>query len=505
MRHVREVLRLKWERAASHREVARSLGVSVGVVSATLARAGDAGLSWAEARELSEAALEARLYPSAATSVPMHPAPDCVAIHRERRRKGVTLQLLHLEYLERHPDGYRYTQFCEHYRRWARRQKVSMRQVHRAGEKVFVDYAGQKPHWVDPRTGEIHEAELFVAVLGASNYTYAEASPSQQIPDWVDSHGRALQYFGGVPGAVICDQLKSGVSASCRYEPGVQRTYEECAHHYDTVILPARPATPRDKAKAEVAVQVAERWILARLRDRTFFSIDEQNEAIGELLEDLNGRVMRVYGRSRRELFEAFDRPALRPLPAHPFVYAAWRFARVNIDYHIEVEHHYYSVPHPLMHEQVDARVTSSTVEIFHRGERVASHRRSHERGRHTTDPAHMPRSHRQHLEWSPTRFIAWAGKIGPGTAGLIEAILADRPHPEQGYRSCLGILRLARRYDAGRLEAACTRAFAAGARSYRHVDSILKHGLDHAPALETPASPPPIHHENVRGSEYYQ
>ena len=360
---------------------------------------------------------------------------------------------------------------------------------------------------VDAATGEVLAVELFVAALGASNYTYAEATRTQQVPDWVASHQRAFAFFGGVTEAIVPDQLKSGVVIPCRYEPGVQRTYDEFALHYGTVILPARPAKPRDKAKIEVAVQVAERWILARLRHETFFSLAALNARIAELLADLNARPMRLYRASRRELFGRLDQPALRPLPAEAFVYSDWKVgARVSLDYHIELHGHYYSVPYALIHEHVDARLTATTVEIFHRGQRVAAHRRSVVRGQHTTDPAHMPKAHQRHLEWTPSRLINWARTIGPQTAALVEAILADRPHPEQGYRSCLGILRLAKRDGPARLEAACARAGAVEARSYRHVDSILKHGLDRLAPLA--AAPPltltPVH-EHVRGRAYYQ
>jgi transposase len=383
-----------------------------------------------------------------------------------------------------------------------------MRQVHRPGEKLFVDYSGKKPTILDAATGELLEVELFVAVLGASNYTYAEATRTQQVHDWVGSHARAFAFFGGVPAVVVPDQLKSGVTVACRYEPGLQRTYEEFAQHYSTVILPARPKRPRDKPKAEVAVQIAQRWILARLRHERFFSLAELNARIRELLAPLNAKVMRTYRASRRDLFIQLDQPALRPLPADAFILGEWTIdARVNIDYHIEVHGHYYSVPYHLLHELVDARRTATTVEVFHRGQRVAAHVRHDLRGRHTTDPAHMPKAHRAHLEWSPSRLIDWARTIGPQTAALVGAILADRPHPEQGYRSCLGILRLAKGYGSARLEAACARAGAVHARSYRHVDAILKHGLDRLPLAPEAAAqltfvPAP---EHVRGPAYYQ
>jgi len=507
MRNTREILRLKYSLGLSHRRVARSLGLSVGVVGETLRRARRSGLDWAQAQGLTDEQLESRLYgPTIFPGAGQRAVPDCRWVHTERRRPGVTLALLHLEYLEKHPGGYRYTQFCEFYRRWLKRRRLTMRQTHRAGEKMFTDYAGKKPHLVDPRTGEQREVELFVAVLGASNRTYAEATLTQKSPDWISSHIHAFEYFGGVPAAVVPDQLKSGVTKACRYEPTIQRTYEEMARHYGTTILPARPAHPRDKAKVEVAVQVVERWILARLRHQTFFSLEALNERIAELLEELDTRPMRVYGASRRELFERLDRLALRALPAERFTYAQWKLARVNIDYHIDVDRHFYSAPHRLVGEQVEARVSATTVEVFHRGLRVASHRRSHVRGHHTTVSEHMPKAHQKHLAWSPSRFIRWGQSIGENTARLLQAILAERPHPEMGYRSCLGILRLARRYGAPRLERACARALVIRARSYRSVESILKHGLDRAALPEAaPASPdPPLRHENIRGEDYY-
>jgi len=504
MRRTREILRQKWQLDRSHREVARSLSVSVGMVSATLGRAEAAGItSWEIAKALSEVDFERRLYGPGRTAT--RPRPDPVWIHTERQRKGVTLELLHLEYLEQQPDGYRYTQFCEYYRRWCKQQRVSMRQVHRAGEKMFVDYAGHKPKVVNPTTGEVREVELFVAVLGASSYTYAEATESQRVADFLASHTRAVEYFGGVCELVVPDQLKSGVTRACRYEPAVQRSYDEWSQHYATTILPARPRKPRDKAKVEVAVQIVERWILARLRDETFFSLRELNERIGILLEDLNARPMRAYGQSRRQRFEQIDQPALRPLPAVAYELAEWKHAKVNLDYHVILERHLYSVPHALVHAQVELRYTATSVEVLHKGQRVAVHRRDPMPGAYTTLSAHMPKAHQKHLAWTPTRLIAWGRSVGPETEALVTAILADRPHPEQGYRSCLGILRLAKQYGNERLEAASKRAVAVHARSYRHLQSILKHGLDRFALTEDdePQRVLPLH-KNVRGGDYY-
>jgi len=508
MRSTKEVLRQKWLLKKSHRQVARSIGVSPGAVGNTMSRAKAIGLDWKQAEAMTDEELEQRLYgPKVGPNIE-RPQPDPVWIHQERKKPGVTLELLHLEYLEQHPNGYHYTQFCNLYREWLSKHRLSMRQTHRAGEKLFVDYSGKKPHLVDPKTGECIEVELFVAVLGASNYTYAEATFTQRGPDFIASHQRAFSFLGGVTGAVIPDQLKSGVTKPCWYEPGVRRTYEEMARHYGTVVLPARPYHPRDKAKAEVAVQIAQRWVMARLRNETLFSLAAMNERIAELLESLNNRPMRVYGASRIELFERLDKPALKELPMELFQYADWKRVRVNIDYHVEVDHHFYSAPHTLVHEELEARFTATTIELFRKGQRITSHVRSYERGRHTTKPEHMPKAHQKHLEWTPSRMVHWAGTVGLNTKALVEAILAERPHPEMGYRSCLGILRLSKdkRYGPERLESACARALPFGARSYHHVASILKHGLDRvpltAPELEGQAQLPL--HENIRGRGYY-
>jgi transposase len=506
MQHIREILRLKWILKRSHRETARSLGVSPGAVASVMSRARQVGLTWDALVDLTDAVLEERLYGPKITGRSVRPRPDPTWLHTELRRAGVTLELLHLEYLQQHPTGYRYSAFCGHYRAWLERQRRSMRQVHPAGEKLFLDYSGKKPEIVDPATGLVSPVELFVAVLGASNYTYVEATETQRTADFIQSHSRTVEYLGGVPALIVPDQLKTGVRDACRYEPILQRTYAEWAAHYQTAILPARPAKPRDKAKAEVGVQIAQRWILARLRHETFFSLAALNARIRQLLLDLNARPMKGYGGlSRRDLFERFDRPALRPLPAERYVYTEWCQARVNIDYHIDVAHHYYSVPHRLVHQLLDIRVSATTVEVFQGGTRLWVHRRNHHVGGFTTIREHMPHAHRAHLEWSPSRLIRWGATVGPQTAALVEQILASRPHPEQGYRSCLGLLRLVKQYGPDRVEAASARAVAAGARSYRHVDAMLKHGLDRVPLdPDQPSASPRAAHANVRGPGYY-
>jgi transposase len=426
-------------------------------------------------------------------------------IHKDLGRKGVTLRLLWLEYKQANPEGYQYSQLCLLYHQWTAHLDVCLRQSFRAGEKLFVDYAGQTIPITDPMTGQSRQAVLFVATLGASNYTFCWASESQSLPDWVDAHVRAFAFFGGVPAIVVPDNLKAGVTKACRYEPDLNPTYHELARHYGTVVIPARARKPQDKAKVESAVLVVERWILAALRNHSFFSLHELNLAIAEKLAELNNRPFQKLASTRKDLFETLDRPALKPLPACPHEYAEWKKARVNIDYHIELEGHYYSVPYQLVKEQVEIRLTASTVEILFKGRRVASHRRRHRRGAHTTDPSHMPKSHQRYLEWSPSRILSWAAKTGPKTEALVACILETRRHPEQGFRSCLGILRLGKRYSPERLEAACARALECHALSYRSVESILKTGLDRQ-ALSTDAlsQKPSLVHPNIRGKEYY-
>jgi transposase len=511
MRKTKEILRLKWHHGRSHREIAAALAIGIGTPTEIVARAKRAGItSWAAAAALTDDELDAKLYPPT-PSTAERPLPDPSYLHLQLRRTHVTMRLLHEEYLQQCPDGYGYTKFLEHYRAWADKQQLVMRQVHRAGEKCFVDYAGKKPSYVKPETGERVECELFVAVMGASNYTYAEATASQKSHDWIASHVRLVEFFGGVPEVIVPDQLKSGVVIASRYEPAIQRTYQEWSQHYATTILPARPASPRDKAKVEVGVLVAERWILARLRNVTCFSLDELNEHIARLLADLNGRVMRRYKKTRREIFEEIDRPVLAPLPTIRFSPGDWSYAIVGPDYHVRVERdgHDYSVPYKLVGDNVEIRVGAATVEIFTPGnnKRVAAHVRSFVRGGVTTLLEHMPASHRKHRDESVGDYLAWSEQVGPCTHTLVRAILDERPHPEHGFRSCRGLKSLTKRYTPDRIEAACERALVAGARSYLNVESILKHGLDKQP-LSTPVQsgdePPPLDHENIRGPNYY-
>jgi transposase len=505
MRKTREVLRLRWELGLTVRETSRGLGVSVGVVQKTSSRATLAGLNWEAVKGLDDVALEERLYGRPAGASDDRPRPDPVYLHKELRRAGVTLELLHLEYLEAPPTGLRYTAFCDVYRRWVAKSGVVMRQVHKAGEKCFVDYSGKRPAYVDPQTGELIEVEFFVAVLGASNYTYAEATATQQVDDFVGAHVRAYAYFGGVTEITVPDQLKSAITTPSRYEPGVQRTYGEMARHYGTAIVPARPYKPRDKSKVEVGVQIAQRWILARLRNETFFSLAALNKRIAELREELNRRPMRkLGGATRLELFERFDRPALRPHPATAYEISEWRQVRVNLDYHIELDKHWYSVPYGLVHEQLWACATATTVQIFYRDQRVASHARSRVAHKHTTDPAHMPEAHRKHAA-GVEGVLAWAASVGPMTEAMVRRLLDSNPVREQGWRSARGLQRVGEQHGPERTELACERALRLGARSYRPVANILSLGRERVPLPgDEPANAPAIDHENVRGPGYY-
>ena len=475
------------------------IGVSRYTVAEYLRRAAVVGITWPVPAALDDVALERQPFTPPFTPEPGRPQPEWARIHAELRKPGVTLLLLWEEYRAGQSDGYGYSRFCDLARDWRSRLSPTMRQTHPAGERLFVDYAGQTAEVIDGTTGEIRRAPVFVAVLGASNLTYAEARWTQSLPDWIGCH-----VMGWVARQIVCDNLKAGVTAASRYEPGISRTYQDMASHYGTAILPARVRKPRDKAKVEVGVQVVQRWVLARLRHRRFHSLAELNGAIRELVTDLNNRPMRHLGTSRRALFEAIERQALLPMPDTPYAYAEWRRCRAGLDYHVEVHGHFYSVPYRLVREVIEARITDQTIELFHKGERVACHVRNPRQHRHTTICDHMPSAHRRHAEWTPTRLLREAEAIGPSTIALVERILAAKPHPEQGFRACLGILRLVRSYGPERLEAACQRGVDIGAHTYGSVQSILRNGLDRAFRPEPVPDELPVQHENIRGSGYY-
>lgn len=510
MHQLRELLRLRYSAQLSQHQIARALRLSVGVVNKYLQAAERTHLTWPLPDTLSETALRQQLFPDPNTPAPQTKVlPDFAAIHQELKRKGMTRLLLWEEYREQHPDQhYGYTQFCVLYRTWQQQLRVTLRQTHRAGEKLFVDYTGPTLDIIDRETGEVRSANIFVAVLGASNYTYVDATWTQTLPDWIASHVRAFEFFGGVPEIVVPDNLKSGVQKACRYEPLLNRTYQEMLAHYGTLALPARPYKPRDKAKVEVGVQVVERWLLARLRKRQFFTLEELNDALRELLTFLNDKPFKKLPGSRRSQFAALDQAALQALPDDRYQFAEWKKVRVHLDSHIEVVGHYYSVPCQLLRQELDVRLTSFTVEVYHQQQRVAVHPRSERRGGHTTLAAHLPSPHRAQREWSPERFLHWAREIGPATGDLVRQLLSSRPHPEMAYRSCLGLLSLARRFSPTRLEHACQRALALGVVTLRSTRSILEKGLDAQPlpdASHNAALTAFPTHENVRGAAYYQ
>jgi transposase len=507
MRKIKEVLRLTHDGHLNTRQVALSLNISRSTVKDYQARAQKAGLFWPLPQDLTEEALEQKLFPPlVGIEAPAKALPAFDYLYRElkaHKKFNLTLDQLWREYREQHPDGYQYSQFCQLYRDYRSKLDYSMRQDHKGGEKLFVDY-GEGLSLVDPQTSDPIKTELFVAVWGASTYTYAEATLTQQLPDWIGSHTRAFDYFGCVPKIVVPDCLKSAVSRACRYEPEINPTYADMASHYGICVIPARPARPKDKAKVENGVLIAKRWILAVLRHRTFYFLADLNAAISELLERLNNRVLRKLKQSRRELFSLFDEPNALPLPQKSYEYAEWKIPTVNIDYHIEIDDHYYSVPHQLKGKKLEVRLTAHTVEALLKGQRVASHVRSFVPHQHTTVKEHMPPAHQAYAEWSPSRFIRWAEKTGPHTARLVQTIIESRAHPEQGYRSCLGILRLEKHYPKERLENAAARALRYCNFSLKALRKILENGLDRLEEKDSGSAPALPAHDNIRGGQYY-
>lgn len=512
MRKITEILRLSYEVGLSHRRVAQALNLGLGTVSNYLKRAQQAGVTWPLPPDMDERTLGRLLFPSQPlTGQRRFTEPDYPTVHQELKRKGVTKQLLWQEYRAQHPDdGYSYAQFCHRYLEWLGKQQRSMRQLHRAGEKLFVDYCGPTMPVVNPDTGEVRQAQVFVAVLGASNYTFACASWSQNQADWLNAHVQAFEFFGGVPELVVPDNLKSGVRKTHRYEPDINPAYQQLASHYGVAVVPARPYKPKDKSKAEVAVQIVERWIMARLRHQTFFTLASLNQAIRTLLDDLNQRPFKKLPGTRRSQFEQLDKPALRSLPAHPYQYADIKQARVHIDYHIEYDKHYYSVPHYLVKEKVEVQATQTTVAIYRHGQRVASHPRSYRKGAHSTCAEHMPQNHRAISDWTPERFLNWAGDIGESTREVVHHILQEKRHKEQSYRRVLALLSNAKKHGRDRLNNACRRALLINSPTRSSVESILKQGLDQLPVEQDSAAS--VHeeqlsldyHENLRGETYY-
>lgn len=502
MRKIREVLRLHYDLQLSESEIQTSCQVSRGSLRRYLKRFKHSGLSWPLPEELDDNALEQQLYPKASNV--SRQLPNWSTVHTTLKTKGITLYLLWEDYRSQVDSALSYSRFCTLYREFKQTLTPVMRQVHVAGEKCFVDFAGMTVEWVNAEDGEIHTAQIFVATLGASNYTYVEALSSQQLPDWIMAHVRLFEFFGGVPAILVPDNLKSAVTKAHHYDPDINLTYQDLANHYGVAVVPARSRAPKDKAKVEAAVKHVEQRILAKLRDHRFFSLSDINTAIKPLLKALNAVPFQKLPGSRLSEFETLDKPALTPLPQYRYQYATWKKVRVNIDYHIEVEHHYYSVPHRYCKHELDCRITQALIECYCRSRLIATHKRAYCKG-HTTVTEHMPRAHQEYARWTPERIIDWAKKTGEHTAHLIAAMIESRPHPQQAYRACLGVLRLSKSYGNERLEKAAKRALALGSLSYQSIASMLKHGLEDKalPNISTQTHSP-IRHKHVRGGEYF-
>ena len=516
MKTIKELFHLRFQLKLSQEKVKQRLGCGKATVYDYEQRAKKAGLDTYEKIEvLTEDELLLRLNLKTKSQCFWAPLrkeenllPDWSYIKTELSKKHVTLALLWEEYKEEHPEGYSYSQFCVHYRRWRETLSVTMRQEHKAGEKVFVDYAGSTVDIISPTTGEVRSAQIFVGVQGASNYTFVEATWSQSLSDWLMSHRRMFEFFNGIPQILVPDNLRSGITKPDRYEATVNRSYQDLAEHYGTCVIPARVKKPKDKAKAEAGVLLASRWILAALRNKTFYSLPELNEAIEVLLEKLNNKKMRHYKKSRRELFEIIDKPVLGKLRSTPYVFSEWKQARVNIDYHIVFDDHFYSVPYQLVKAEVSIRATSQTIEVFYKSKRVASHLRSHRKGKFTTDPDHRPKAHQAQTEWTPERIINWAKQKGENIGLFVQNLITTKAHPEQAYRAALGVIRLSDKYGPHRLNQACGNAIAIGAISYRTVKNMLGNNMDKVDQTKNIKTDKQqdffVTNENVRGKDYY-
>lgn len=505
MRKIKEVLRIGYEQGLSQRKVALCCRLGRSTVQEYFRRFRATGLTWPKVLEISDTELESKLFPEQIRGQGNKDPLNFEYLAQETKRPNVTLALLWEEYKQAHPGGYQYSQFCSLFRDWHKTLNYTMRQEHRAGEKVFSDF-GDGLKLVDHKTGEVISTKLFVAVWGASNYTFAKAMEGgESLENWLDGSVSAFEYFGCCPKAMVPDNPKSVVSKACRYEPDINPAYAEFAQHYGVVVFPARPYRPKDKAKAEAGVKLAKRWILAKLRNRIFHSLAQMNAAIAEALEVFNNKRMKRLKKSRRELFVLLDKPNARPLPEKKFEFAEWKKVRVNIDYHVCFEGHYYSVPYTLLHQELEIRATRQIIEIFKKGERICSHQRDYRQHRYTTVTEHMPKSHQQYLEWTPARILEWAGKYGPAAAELVQQIMDRRQFHEQAYRSCLGIIRLVKHYSPERLNQACRRALDYQITSYQGVKNILLKNLDKLAAEENPVSVLPLQHENIRGAEYFK
>jgi transposase len=503
MKNIKEILRMH-EAGLNRSQIKRATKICRKTVREYITRAKAIGLTYALIQDKTESEVYELIFPQQAKQQ-VQPLPDWKTVHLEiTTHKSVTIFTLWEEYIQTYPEGYKYSQFCDLYRTWRKTLDYSMRQIHKAGEKMFTDYSGMTMPVIDQQTGEVRQAEIYVSVLGASNYAYAEATWSQSLPDWINSHIRTFEYFGGVPEIEVPDNLKSGISKACRYEPDVNPAYQDMAMHYGIAVIPARPAAPKDKPKVENAVLVVQRWILAKLRKHTFFSLAELNQKIQDLLIVYNNKPFQKLEGCRRSAFEMLDKPLLKPLPQQRYEFAQWKKATVNIDYHIEVDGHYYSVPCKYVREKIDLKITSTTISLFHNNQQITFHQRSRQKGGKTTVAEHMPKSHKEYGEWTPERIMSWAESIGQSTRIVAERIIQSRQHPAQGYKSILGIIGLAKRYTVARVEAAAKRAVFYAAYSYQSIKSILEKELDKKPLEEEPKLSSPVQHENLRGSEYF-
>lgn len=506
MRQLREILRLRLTAKLSLRQIKDSLRLSLGSVQKITCKATELGLDWPAIEQLNDVQLAQAIYPKADTrpSSKME-LPDWREVFKDLKGKYVTQYLLWEEYAQKYPNrNYSYSQYSRLYRTWLKKQKRSMRQVHHAGDKLFVDYAGQTMPIVQGDTGEIRFAQIFVAVLGASNYTYAEATWSQKLSDWLASHVRTFEFIGGIPQLVVPDNLKSGVTKACRYDPDLNPSYQQLGAHYGVAIMPARPRKPQDKAKAEVGVQIIERWILARLRHHTFFSLAELNQCISALLIDVNNRPFKQLNGTRQEWFDSIDKPALSPLPTHAYEYTDIKQVKVNVDYHVQYDKHLYSVPHQLVGEKLEVHAKDKLIEIYFHHKRVTSHVRKHRPGM-TTVPDHMPTRHEKHHQWSAGRLMNWAKDLGDDVLVWVKSILAQKQHEQQAYRVCLGLLNLSRQYDAKRLNNACIIANKNKLYRLKQIKSILQSNQDQLlPESKKQLILLPQSHENIRGPKSF-
>lgn len=509
MRKIREIMRLKYDAGLSNRQIAKSTCISSSTVSNYLRDAQAAKIDWEVAKNIGDKELEIAVFGQIMGDrndfTRKYIDPDWEYIFNELKRKNVTKILLWQEYKNKYgKKAYSYSQFCNNFNTWRKKHNISMKQVHKGGEKLFVDYAGHTMPITDPNTGEETQVQIFLAVLGASNLIYAEASFSQKLSDWIASHVRTLDYIGGVPQIIVPDNLKSAVKKAHKYDPDLNPTYQNLAEHYDFAVIPARPYKPKDKSKVEVGVQIVERKILAKLRDKKFFSLGELNKTIRSLIDDLNELPFQKLPGTRREKFLQLDKPNLKPLPKVKYQYTEIKTAKVHVDYHVEVDRHYYSVPYTLIKEKVDIHVCNNTISIYHDNKRIVTHPRSTFKGRHTTISEHMPEKHKFKEKWTPERMRGWAESIGEFTFDVIDKIIQKRQVPEQAYRSCLAILTLAKKFSNERLERSCKIAIDIGAPHRKNIESILKNGLDNLNEINQTSNVNVSDHDNIRGQAYY-